>query len=310
MRSVPLSFVAVGLVAAALAVGVVASPQASRAAAERSTIELLREEVRTLRRVHFGSVRDPERRAAGIARFAEFTSAPALQVLYEELRRERDDVRMALVEHFAGLGDLGDAALGWVVLNEDGGALAAAAQSRIRTPATPLLVSLLATAMRGSNDAIATRAGSLAGALGATQLIPTMIGAQVADREPRPDQRGDLAWIAIQTQRAYIANVVPVLGGSSGAFQPIIGVIGEGFVFRVTDAIVVSYRTEIHQSLVRLADGVTGGSTSHMGYDLAAWRRWYENEYLPVLAEQARVAERAARAKELEREAERDDDID
>jgi len=275
------------------------APRVERVQHDRTTLDA----VRAIRRKHFGTMRDGATRTEGLERIKAFVNPASLQVLYEQLRGEKDDVVTAMLDHFATLGENGQVALGWVVLHDPEASIRAAATERITKPATPALNRFLATNLASSDNVVANRAGSLAAAASAIQLIPTLIAAQSLERE-RTDDQGDLAWIAIQTQKSYIANVVPVLGDNSGAFQPIIGVIGEGTLLRVMDAVVIIYRTEIHHALVKLTSDATGTSTDRFGYDKAAWARWYNDEYLPQLAQRAEEAARIERAKLLERDAE------
>ena len=109
-------------------------------------------------------------------------------------------------------------------------------------------------------------------------------------QDPVQDQ-ADLAWIAIGTQRSYVANLVPITGNSSAGFQPVIGQIYEGVVLAIDDAAAVAttYRPGVHQSLMAMATLDSGQSTAHLGWDLNAWVAWYNDVYLPLLAKRAEV---------------------
>ncbi len=263
-------------------------------------------EIRAIRREHFGDMRKAAIREAGFEKLRKFGSPNAITAMYEELRGERDDVVLAMLDHIRSLGDSGQAALTWMAIMDANPNLRHEATRRIEKPVTSATLGVLDAALRSPDDLVANRAGSLAGAIGATQAIPLLIAAQATERER--ENTGDLAWIAIQTQRSYVQNLVPVVGDNSGAFQPIIGVIGEGVVFRVMDAVVVTYRTEIHHALVALSSSDWGQPTDRFGYDIAAWQRWYREEYLPVLTERSAERDRVARAKELERKAIEEDE--
>ena len=63
-----------------------------------------KDELRSIRRRWLGQRRDPEMRAEGIARLGEFTEPAALLPMHEVLREEEDDVRLAMLDHFASLG--------------------------------------------------------------------------------------------------------------------------------------------------------------------------------------------------------------
>ncbi|MBL9118338.1 MAG: hypothetical protein JNL80_00305 [Phycisphaerae bacterium] len=258
-------------------------------------------DIKRIKRQHFGSVRSQELRREGIERLKAFREPSSITAMYEELRAERDDVVLGMLDHVATLGESGQAALTWMAIMDENPALRHEATSRIHQPASPAALGVLDAAIRSDHHVVANRAGSLAGAIAATPLVPLLIAAQTTERSV--EETGDLAWIAIGTQRSYVANVVPVTGDSSGAFQPIIGVINEGAVLRIMDAVVVSYRTEIHTSLVGLTSADWGKSTEYLGYDRMAWQRWYAEEYKPALARREAEAARVARAKQLEREA-------
>lgn len=277
-----------------------------------AVLELTAQEaIRRIRREHFGAVRSAERRAEGIKKLSEFRSLDAMQVMYEELRRENVDVINGMFDHFATRGADGLAAFTWIAIHDGSEKLRAAARARIprverpldRPPSTPKAIANVITSALFSSDTVAAnRAGSLAGGIGAIDLIPSLINAQSAESE-RTDQQGDLGWIAIQTQKSYVANLIPVVGDNSGAFQPVIGVIGEGSLLRVMDAVVITYRTEVHYALVDMTSAEWGRSTQQFAYDRRAWADWYNHEYRPLLEERDAEYARIARAKEIERAA-------
>lgn len=261
--------------------------------------------IRQIRREYFSnpgnSPRAAAHRAEGIAKLKQFTAPAAMVPMYEELRHEADDVLTAVLDQFQSLGEPGQAALAWVAINDDDARMRHEATNRIHRPASPAVLGVLDNGLRANTHMVANRAGSLAGALNALETIPLLIFAQ-ATRD-RVEKSGDLAWIAIGTAKSYVANVVPVVGADSGAFQPIIGVINEGVVMRVTDAVVTSYRTEIHTSLVNMTSADWGQSTESFGYDMKRWFAWYNDEYVPFKKRQAEELARIERAKQLEREA-------
>ena len=107
--------------------------------------------------------------------------------------------------------------------------------------------------------------------------------------------------LPLEPSQSYVQNLIPIAGNEAGAFQPVIGTITEGFVMRVTDYVAIVYRTEVHTSLVQLANNASGASTEHLGWDMRRWREWYNTQYLPKY--QAQRAEEALRsnAKEIAR---------
>ena len=69
------------------------------------------------------------------------------------------------------------------------------------------------------------------------------------------------------------------------------GVINEGSIIRVQDAVVIVYRTEVHFALVSMTSRLYGEPTEDLGYDMPQWWAWYNNEFLPYLAEQRAIDE-------------------
>lgn len=241
------------------------------------------------------------RQADGIAQLRLISNPAAMVPMYEILRTEADEVVLSMFDHFASLGEAGQAALAWIAINDEDQRVRNEATRRIVTPASPAVLGVLDASLRSNTHMVANRAGALAGTLTALETIPLLIFAQ-ATRD-QVERSGDLAWIAIGTQVSYVSNVVPVLGDNSGAFQPIIGVINEGVLMRVTDAVVVTYRTEIHTALVNMTSADWGQPTEHLGYDPAKWFAWFNDEYVPFKRRQAEEIARREKALELEREA-------
>jgi hypothetical protein len=124
------------------------------------------------------------------------------------------------------------------------------------------------------------QAASIASAHSAAALIPSLIDAQY---EPPRAKRGDEAWIAQGTSIHYVQNAIPVVGGSSTSFQPVIGTIFEGSLLRIMESMVEIYRTEVHESLAMIVEHETGKPAPPFGYDQARWMAWYRTEY-PKLA--------------------------
>ncbi len=252
------------------------------------------QQIRAIRHEYLGKIRVLPVRAQGLAELREFTDPAAFMPLIRELTGEADDVRLGLLDHFATLGDDAQAALGWLAIYDHDPAIRHEALTRMVSPAGLPVLNVLDQALRQHRHEIANNAGFVAGALNALETIPLLIFAQ-ATADP-VDSQGDLAWIAIATQTAYVQRIEAVTGDAAGAFRPILGIITEGVILRVVDAVAINYRTEIHRSLVAMTTNDWGQSTEHLGYDMARWRAWYNEDYLPLKREQARVARLAAEA--------------
>ncbi len=236
--------------------------------------------IASIRRRFLGMRRDPELRATGLALLREWRDPASLLVMHRLLRREKDDVRRAMLDHFESLESPGQGALAWIAIHDEDPKLRGEAQRRLQRPADPAALAILDEALRGTRHDAVNRAGLLAGHLEAIAAIPHLIFAQVAaDDVP---EEGDLAWIAIGSQISYVADLVPVVGNGVGAFQPIPGTIMEGVVLQVRDAVAVSYRTDVHRSLVAMTSRIHGSPTGDLGYDPAAWWRWFDGEFVPA----------------------------
>ena len=227
-----------------------------------------------------GNRRDPELRTIGLRGLSDFTDNGALFAMPFALRRERPDVRKAILEHLASSGPVGEAALAWTAIHHDDPAMRSEATAAIPNESEPLVLAVIAQGLRDQRHSVVNAAGALAGAIDAIQTIPLLIFSQYSRDEVQ--KKGDLAWIAMGTQQSYVQNLIPVGGDNAGAFQPVIGTLTEGFVMRVSDAVAFVYRRDVHSSLIRLSGNASGQSTEHLGWDMHAWREWYNATYLPL----------------------------
>jgi hypothetical protein len=167
------------------------------------------------------------------------------------------------------------------------------------------LTTTLVTALQGSDRLAAGNAARVVQSLGLIQAIPQLIMAQALGPTGGGGSGGDggaIAWIAIGTQRAFIADITPVVGEGAVGFDPTPGVISDGVVLAINDAAVttsvVEPVPEVHAALVGMSSNLTGEDTSGLKYDRKAWAQWYHHKFLPLMAERAadqrEAAERAA----------------
>ncbi|MHC4590967.1 MAG: hypothetical protein ACYTAQ_17015 [Planctomycetota bacterium] len=161
---------------------------------------------------------------------------------------------------FAGQGDDGQAALAWVAIHDDDERIRHEAARRLVAPASKPVLRVLDHGLRSPVHEIANNAGTVAGATFALETIPLLIFAQ-ATADPVEDE-GDLAWILVATQTAYVAGIDPIVGSGSGAFAVIPGVVQEGVLL------------------------ACDRPTDHLGYDMKAWWEWYNAQYVPCRNEQ------------------------
>lgn len=256
----------------------------------RAAVRDYAKQIRLIRTKHFGQIKVKKIRDEGIAQLSEFTDAAAFGAMIRELERETDEIRLAMLDHFAKQGQEGQAALAWVAIYDFNAAMQNEATRRMTEPVSEPVRYLLDRALRSKKHEVANSAASLAGSLNVLEAIPLLIFAQAVGERTDADV-GDLAWIAIQTQTAFVSGLTPVVGDNTGAFQPIISTLSEGVVMRVVDAVVISYRTTVHDSLVNMTSGDWGQPTEPMGYNIKAWWDWYNTQYVPFKNEQAKQAE-------------------
>lgn len=233
----------------------------------------------------------PALRDEGLRMLRTFTTPEGQWALYHASRGTDGSIKLQVLEHLASLGSSGQAGLAWIAIHDRDAAIRNEAAERIEQPPSNEALAVIDGALRSPNHMVVNQAGLLAGQINAIKAIPLLIAAQFA-QDPVQDQ-ADLAWIAIGTQRSYVANLVPITGNSSAGFQPVIGQIYEGVVMAIDDAAAVAttYRPGVHQSLMALATLDSGQSTAHLGWDLNAWVVWYNDTYLPILASRAAEAE-------------------
>lgn len=150
---------------------------------------------------------------------------------------------------------------------------------------TQPMLNVLDIALQSESDARASAAAEIANQFEIVGLIPRLIVAQFSGNPSgggrESDRRGDLAFIAIGRQVAFVSDLTPVVSDSAVGFDPTISVANEGTVMAIRDASVTIYRTEIHRSLVGLSSRAWGKPTDGLGYDYEAWKRWYFDEFLP-----------------------------
>jgi hypothetical protein len=267
------------------------SPESRAYAAQQKRVREIERELRLLQRRHFGTMRNTDRRELGLCKLRGFTEPAALLVMTELFDRERADVRTTILDHFASLESPGgDAALAWESVHGHEAWYRASAREHLarrlgaKGEAPPAVLGIIDRALRGRDDLAAVEGGRLASALHLYQFIPLMATAQAASPPATGERRGDLGWIMIGTQTAFVADLTPVVSNSAVGFDPQIGVVNDGTMLRIHDAHVTIYRAELHETLVEMTTDAWGRPTRSMGYDAGQWREWYENEFVPALA--------------------------
>lgn len=262
----------------------------AKAAQNKRRVELERE-LAKLRATYFRGARDIEQRQIGIAKLRAYNQPEAYPPMLKVFEREGEDVQRAIIDMLIEQGTPeADATLAWaaVMLNNPEFRANAGTGLRHRVRAagvTQPIFNVLDMALQSENEDRANAAAQIADEFEIIGLIPRLISAQFSGSPGgsggESDRNGDLAFIAIGRQVAFISDLTPVVSDSAVGFDPTISVANEGTVVAIQDAAVTIYRSEIHSSLVGLTSRVWGQPTGGLGYDYEAWKRWYFDQFLP-----------------------------
>ncbi len=277
---------------------------AARAYAEGRKKRLQHErELKRLRATHFRNIKLQAKRQEGIVKLHDYNDPSLDPLLIEIFEKEQLDVRCAILDMFADRkAEAGDTSLAWVAVFDDSEAVRSEAVTRLRRrqseegflPEASRLV--IYEGLRSGGQTAKAAAANLANWLGVVEAIPWMIGAQIGGSPvggtPGTGRRGDLAWIAVGQQQAFVSDLTPVVGPNAVAFDPQLSVVTTGTLLRVTDAVVVEYHIDIHNALVDMTSRLSGTDTGPLGWHNTHWRDWYRDEFLPLWAakEEARKA--------------------
>lgn len=253
-------------------------------------------ELKKLRAEHFRATRNVEMRQVGISKLRTYTDAAIFPSLIKLFEGEGEDAENAVLDHLRDLKtDEADATIAWAAVFGKAKLFRAAATKRLMARTTEIGGSSAVTnrvkwvvslGLRDkANDSVVAGA-QLAQALRLYDAIPMLINAQVSQSAgpSRADDGGDaaLAYILVGRQEAFVSGLTPVVGDNAVAFNPQLSVVTEGVVLRVIDAVVITYRVEVNAALIGLStQGWGGQSTASLGWDQAAWRAWYANEFVP-----------------------------
>ncbi len=265
-------------------------PRYQEWAAQQKQRRELERELQRLRATYFRDVRAVERRQVGIAELRKYTEPFAYPSLLEVFKRDGRDVRTAILDMLEDQAtDEADATLAWVAVFDHDPTLKADAEERLLKriakagEVSDRVKLVLAGGLQRDRNADAASAAGIIRTLRLHDMIPLLIASQV-----RGDTRGatearnsSLGWIVIGQQIAFVSDLTPVVADSAVGFDPTLSVVTEGVVLRVIDAVVVTYRVEVHNALVGLTSELWGRSTAGLGWDRQAWMRWYDTEFLP-----------------------------
>lgn len=273
--------------------------QRARAAADKA--------LRKLRLAHFGNIGNEGLRQEGIVKLREYTNPALFPLMVDIFANEKADVRRALLDHFYdSASPEGDGSLAWLAMFSRNADTRDQAMKYVRQRIDSLgkvpdqVTLTIASAIKSDQDG-PTRAGlDLIKGLDLVQFVPWLIAGQVRTQGVQTGSgdggNGDLAYIVVGTQTAFVSDLTPVVSQSAVGFDPQLSTITTGTLLRVHQAVVYEYHTEINQALIDLTSRHMGYSTRQLGWDVPAWRDFYAKEFLPKLAEE-KAAKAAAAAK-------------
>ncbi|MFT3685504.1 MAG: HEAT repeat domain-containing protein [Phycisphaerales bacterium] len=255
--------------------------------------------MKTIRFKNFGSKNVQDIRQAGIAELRKITEPAAFPSMIEIYRDEQADVRKAVCEHLADLNtDQSLTTLAYTAVFERKPEFRQAATDALKVKlaerkSVPAGVhTVVASGLDNVNGLVRGDAARLASTLKLVEAIPAMIAAQISP-SGGGSAGGYIAYIVVGTQRAYVADLDPVVGDNSVAFDPVPGVITEGTVLAINDAVAIQYHTGVHDALVGLTSGLSGDDTSKLGWNPKKWQTWYAGTLVPKLQAQKAAAEKA-----------------
>ncbi|MBY0307746.1 MAG: HEAT repeat domain-containing protein [Phycisphaerales bacterium] len=236
--------------------------------------------MKTIRFRHFGGKNVAEVRQQGVAELRKVTDPAAFPSMLEVFRDEQADVRKAVCEHLADLNtDQSLTTLAYAAVYER--------RPEFRQEATRALKgelagrevvpsgvhTVIASGLDATSGAFRADAARLAVNLNLIEAIPAMIAAQLSPTGGGSGG-GYIAYIVVGTQRAYVA------------FDPIPGVLTEGTILAINDAVAIQYNVGVHDALVGFTSGLSGEDTSKLGWNPRKWQAWYANTLLPKLEQQ------------------------
>ena len=264
---------------------------------------LIERQLKRLRHQYFGSAKAVELRQEGLARILSFKDPAAFEPLIEVLGCEGPDVASVLLNMFADADShAGDSCIAWLCVNGCDAIIREMAREKLRGTLDergeppPGVGMVLYSGLRSRKESVRTAAASTIQDLQIISAIPWLIASQISGGANMGSvdrgEDGDLAWIAVGTQQAFVSDLTPVVGPNSVAFDPQLSVVTTGTLLRVQDAIVYEYHYEIHNPLVELTSSLTDTSTNKLGWDASLWNDWFRDEFPTLRA--AKLAREAA----------------
>lgn len=279
------------------------SPEMRRYSEQQRHKQKVAQELKKIRHQFFRAKNRADLRQEGIAQLRDYATPENFEALLDVFKDQGHDVYSYLVNTYQDAQSLeGDACLAWIAVYDERNDIRELAEAGIRTRVDTLgefpdaAAMVVHSGLASKKQHAMTHAAQLADRFDLARAIPWLIASQVGPvggGQPTRGTDGDLAWIAIGTQQAFVSDLTPVVSESAVAFDPQLDVVTSGTVLRVRDAIVYEYRTEIHYALTSLTSRLTDTNTKPFGWDNPKWTKWFTEEF-PALREAKLAAEKAA----------------
>ncbi|MEN0020451.1 MAG: hypothetical protein AAF747_06175 [Planctomycetota bacterium] len=275
-------------------------PAAGEYAEQRRQRKQATAEMNKIRRRYFTSTRRTENIQLGLLQLEPYVADPAYYpLLLETFERSPSEIRQMVLGLLAEQAtDEADATLAWTaVFDRDEDMRDAAADllaARVEEVGASDRVKLvIAGGLKQDNNREVIEASGLARRFRLPEMIPLMILAQGAgDTRGRPSERtGNLGFIVIGRQVAFVSDLTPVVSDSAVAFDPTLSVVTEGVVLEIQDAVVLTYRVDVNNDLIALTTDLWGQRTDRFAWDGPAWAKWYEDEFTPFWQAKQAAAE-------------------
>ncbi len=259
-----------------------------RDSASRAFVQNQKAAEREIKRVRFEYIRrnNPDLQAEGFKKLEKYTAPSEIAALMSCLREEGPEVQKWLIDHISQRGDqsVAQATLAYLSIYDPDAKFRSLARAHISGAASERTRWVVEQSLASADPAVAGGGSGIAFQLRMVEAIPAMIQAQ--SQTVNTGSEGDVAWIAVGTQRYFVSDLTPVVGEGSAGFDPTITPLTEGTVVEIRDAYAISYRYDVHTNLVNLIKADTGQDVEH-GFDKDRWYRWYRDEYLPTRRGQA-----------------------
>jgi hypothetical protein len=252
-------------------------------------------ELKRIRLKHFGSIRKVEIRQEGIARVRQYTDPLIFPALVKIFEKEKHDIRVAILDHLLDQNTPeADVTIAWIAAFDRDEVIRGEAIARLTQHVQPgttppvRIKYMIVQGLKSSSPEKQLGAAQLAETLKFFEAIPWLITAQFggpgSSSGTVAEPRGDLAYIVIGQQTAFVSDLTPIVGDSAVGFDPTLSTLTTGTILRIQDASVTTYITLIQPVLVRMTSEAWGQSTDGLGYDGREWWGWYRQEYLPFLS--------------------------